>query len=41
MDLFKHASAKSYGALLYPSEEQLVAIRESYENGESYDSDDE
>ena len=40
-DLFQNEKARSYESLLNPSEEELARVKESYENGESYDSDEE
>ena len=40
-DLFENPHAKSYTDLLTPSEEEMEKIMESYESGDSYDSDEE
>jgi len=40
-DLFSDPHAKRYEDLITPTPEELIKVQESYESGESYDSDDE
>ena len=40
-NLFEHEKAVSFESLLTPSESRLKKVRKHYEDGYSYDSDDE